>query len=101
MLPAEKGIDVVARIHPAELPQHLRLIATLEGHHRSFFARECLVRAAHVTGLGLREAQARSWAGVILTGSAGGASERSEAARARESVLGWPLRRATKKHKLR
>ena len=31
--PAEKRIDVEAGIHLAELPQHLRLVPTLEGHH--------------------------------------------------------------------
>ena len=31
--PPEKRIEIVARIHPAKLAQHLRLVATLERHH--------------------------------------------------------------------
>ena len=31
--PAEKRIDIEAGIHLAELPQHLRLVPTLEWHH--------------------------------------------------------------------
>ena len=34
--PPEEGIEVVARIDLMELPQHLRLVAPLEGHHLSF-----------------------------------------------------------------
>ena len=33
--PSKEGIDVVGRVHLVELPQHLRLVAPLEGHHRS------------------------------------------------------------------
>ena len=32
-----EGVEVVARVHLAELPQHLRLVAPLERHHGSLY----------------------------------------------------------------
>ena len=30
---AHEGPEIVARVHLVELPQHLRLVAPLKGHH--------------------------------------------------------------------
>ena len=48
--PAQQGIQVVRGVHLVELPKHEGFVAPLEGHHRSFIARECFVRAAPCTG---------------------------------------------------
>ena len=60
--PSKEGIDVVGRVHLVELPQHLRLVAPLEGHHRSLQFARVSGKELHVAvpdalfawGLGLR-----------------------------------------------
>ena len=55
--PPQQGVEVIARVHLAELPQHLRLVAPFEGYHGSFTAHEyfwqgapCIGPAAACTG---------------------------------------------------
>ena len=102
--PPEQGVEVVARVHLAELPQHLRLVAPLEGHH-PFTVHECFWQGAPCTG------PAAACTGGPVLGRASSLQapraepgpraprearevEPSEAARAREPVLGRPLRPA-------
>ena len=98
MAPSKEGIDVVGRVHLVELPQHLRLVAPLEGHHRSLQFVRVSGKELHVAVLPLYR-RALSWAGVILTGCDGAGTgsggqflEPPQAARALEPVLGPPLR---------
>ena len=48
--PPQQGVEVIARVHLAELPQHLRLVAPLEGHHLLFTAHEYFWQGAPCTG---------------------------------------------------
>ena len=49
--PPQQRIQIVRRVQLAELPQHLRFVAPLEGHHGSFTAHEYFWQGAPCTGL--------------------------------------------------
>ena len=52
MPPPEERVEIVRRIHLAELPQHLGFVAPLEGHHRSFTAHGYFSQGAPCSGPG-------------------------------------------------
>ena len=70
--PPEQGVEVKARVQLAELPQHLRLVAPLERHHGSLYSSWVFLASSSMyRSCRCMYRRARSWAGVILTGSAG------------------------------
>ena len=105
MAPAEKRVEIVARIHPAELAQHLRLVATLERHHPfPFTFQSCFSRGVPCSGPAAPCSAGRalgpassSQAPLAGQGAPGQGRRRwpepAQHARAREPVL-RPLRRA-------
>ena len=105
MAPAKKRVEIVARIHPAELAQHLRLVATLERHHPfPFTFQSCFSRGVPCSGPAAPCSAGRalgpassSQAPLAGQGAPGQGRRRrpepAQRARAREPVL-RPLRRA-------